>query len=628
MNSVHELKDDIADSWGLNPQQKRAVESRAQALLIVAGAGTGKTKTLTCRIAYQIARGVDPATLCAVTFTNKAAREMEERVAGLLSRQGIAAAHPGAQKKLISFLGTFHGLGASILRRQAAHVGRNPNFVIYDSSDVSQLVKKILKSRSSWQKEKDIAKPGAITERISMIKNERISHEALRASQTTLEDQILVSVYDDYERALQEHNAFDFDDLLAKPVAILKHNSQVRAQYQARFRHLFVDEYQDINALQFALIRLLAGETGTITAVGDDAQTIYSWRGSDIELFLNFEKEFPGAEVVFLEENYRSHAIVLEAAGQVIAKNEAQKKKNLWTSKGRGQLIRVFETPDEESEGGAVVERIQNILKSGTGAGTIAVLYRTNAQSRPIEQGLYRCQIPYQVYGGLKFYERREIKDIVCALRMVGNPADPLSRERLEKNIGKTRLRAFTAGIDQAAGLHPSDLIKKFIEATGYLDYAEQHLTNIRERRENIEELIRFSELFSGLDEFLEQASLVQAHDDTAEKQEGTRERARVQLMTLHLAKGLEFDYVFIVGVQEGFLPHVWSSLTKKEIEEERRLFYVGITRARGELFLFYHGQPSRFLFEIKPEIMEFSSLGTSWRPVGNTDEEQYITFD
>lgn len=595
----------------LNLQQKKAVEAPLdRPLLIVAGAGTGKTRTLTSRILHLMEKGVPGSRICALTFTNKAAKEMLARV-----EKGLG----GKLKPEHSpYIGTFHALGARILRAECRALGRKPNFVIFDDHDSSQLVKKILKKLEVGKIPEG---PAWFLNMISAVKNGTMTLGALKDSGRPNE-RLAAEVISEYERSLEEQNAFDFDDLIQKIVHLFRRKPDTLAKYRERFSHFLVDEYQDVNDMQYELVRLLAGDSGRVSVVGDDQQTIYSWRGSNFEIFLNFERDWPESQVVLLEENYRSSSNIIRAAQSVIENNTRQKNKKLWTANPEGRKVELWEVGDEDEEAERLVQKILE-LKEKEPDWSIGVLYRTNAQSRAVEQALLGRRVPYRVYGGLKFYERKEIRDVVAALRAAANPEDALSRERLEKEFGKGRtaglLEAFSASKPQS----PSALLQVFMAQIDYISYLYKNYTNALERRENIMELLRFAAQFEELPPFLDQISLLQATDNLME----AGHKTPVELMTMHLAKGLEFDAVFVAGATEGLLPHARSE-GLAELEEERRLLYVAMTRARHALCISFYGLPSRFLGEIPAELIRFESLVGTEEEFDGNDEERYITLD
>ena len=624
----------------LNSAQDAAVHAPGAPLLIVAGAGTGKTKTLTSRIIHLIETGTPPERICAITFTNKAAKEMAKRV----NRTG-------------PFLGTFHSLGAKILRKECRLAGRDPNFAIFDDHDSFDLVKKAVKAVLPPKKEDEdndilVKKknkkdtPVYFAKKISELKN---LGKLLPEARPNVDKEAQVRhVFEKYEAALERNNAFDFDDLIEKTVLILKTHPDVLKKYQRMFDAILVDEYQDINPKQYELVSLLAGEHRNLSVVGDDEQTIYSWRYADIKTFLNFDKEWKGASVHFLEENYRSTGIIIRAAAAVAKHNRFRTPKNLWTQNPNGNRIILFEAWGENEEAEWIAQQIYSLRARDKNA-DIGILYRTNAQSRAIEQALIRNNIPYRIFGGLKFYERREIKDAVSALRYISNAKDEPARERLEKNLTKRRFGEFktrvqamqlaaediTAPAGARPAIAPLTALKLFLETFGYFEYLESNFINSDEREENIAELITFATDFTSLDELLERLSLLQAADEIGNKPVDGRE---VNLMTIHLAKGLEFDLVFIAGVAEGLLPHGRSLDDENALEEERRLMYVAMTRARKNLYLSFYGIPSRFINEIPEDcITLMSSDGSTQNSSGNAGDydggehdeyEHFISLD
>jgi DNA helicase-2/ATP-dependent DNA helicase PcrA len=602
----------------LNQDQKKAVQSAPERpLLIVAGAGTGKTATLTQRVAFFIEEGIPGSAICAITFTNKAAREMEERITSLLREKG------DLRKGGSPFIGTFHAFGARILRKHSNLLGRTPGFVIFDNHDSFSLIKKILKDLDKRKEN-----PASMAGKVSDIKSS--------GGDISKESPFLQTVFTRYENSLQSQNAFDFDDLLAKVVLLFKKQPAVLAKYREQFTHILIDEYQDLNDVQYELVRLLVGDRTSISVVGDAEQTIYGWRGSNIEIFLRFPDDWAQAAMVTLTQNYRSTQNILLGASGVIAQNvydtKVRRATDLWTENGAGKPIMIYETLDEDTEAMWVTEQIaKGISNQGYIDASTAVLYRTNAQSRAIEQALLRRRIPYRVYGGLKFYERREIKDIVAALRYSLNPEDEIARERLEKTFTKRLSKTLAAEFENNRDETPLSRIELFMKTVDYLAYVERHLTNPRERRENIEELIHFASGYKDIAQFLEEIALLQSTDNMANGKTERGETNVVSLMTVHLAKGLEFDRVFVIGCSEGLLPHARSIDTKLELQEERRLMYVAMTRARKELYLTFYGLPSRFLGEIPAEATEFKSALGNNVPLDFRDEEyeeRYITLN
>lgn len=608
----------------LNKDQRRAVEAPPGPILIIAGAGTGKTKTLTNRVISLIKNGVPPEKICVLTFTNKAAKEILERVANSLSQSVNREAFSDQRFAIgkMPFTGTFHSFGARILHEEANLLGRKNNFVIFDSQDSFQLIKKIAKKflfrlkRKSEQAE--AIKPAVFQEKITAVKNGMIGLDKLRGS-PKLVDNLSAEIFDEYEEGLKENNAFDFDDLIQKVVEVFKKHPITLQKYQCRIEHFLVDEYQDINNVQYEMVKLLASEKRNLSVVGDHNQTIYSWRGSNLEIFLNFENDWENAMMVFLGENYRSTKNIIEAASGLIKNNTIKPKRlkedSLFTNNERGELVNIIEAETEEEEAFRITEEIVNLKRDDDSR--IAILYRLNAQSRALEQALIEHDIPYQIFGGLKFYERLEIKDILAALRSFFNPSDSLSKERLEKNLGKRRTETILDALRSATGQKPAQLIDIFLQSADYFEHIERTLSNPNERKENIAELIVFATGFEEVGQFLERVTLLQATDNV--KKEEKFSSRYVQLMTVHMAKGLEFDTVFVAGVNEGILPHHRSLGEITELEEERRLAYVAMTRAKKKLYLSFYNIPSRFLGEIPPELTIFKGERAL------NDEERWI---
>jgi DNA helicase-2/ATP-dependent DNA helicase PcrA len=580
----------------LNPEQKKAAEAATSPLLIVAGAGTGKTRTLTSRIVHLIAAGTPPERICAITFTNKAAAEMKHRIGGMIVLP---------PKSGTPYIGTFHSLGARILRKECRTLGREPNFTIFDDHDSSDLLKKVLKAMGHKEARGNKKEtPAYFLRRISELKNVPPKEE----------DQKVRDIFAAYESALQRNNAFDFDDLIEKPVNIFREHPEILQRHRDRFDAILVDEYQDINPMQYQLVKLLAGGHRNLTVVGDDEQTIYTWRHADIKIFLDFDKDWPDAKIYFLEENYRSTGNIIRGASAVVQNNRFRTPKQLWTSQDAGAPITLYEAWGENDEAAWVAQKISDVRRATNGtptpAPTIAILYRTNAQSRAIEQALIRENIPYKIFGGLKFYERREVKDAVAALRYTANQKDELSRERLEKNLTKRKFIKFHAGIAALPDPKPVDIINLFLETFAYFEYLDGNFINADERAENIAELISFASGFENLPDFIERLSLLQATDDENASSKALDEKARtapIHLSTVHMAKGLEFDTVFIAGAAEGLLPHIRSIESDASLEEERRLMYVAMTRARKNLYVSFYGLPSRFIGEIPEEYVTLS---------------------
>ncbi len=640
----------------LNPPQREAVTHGEGPLLVLAGAGSGKTRALTFRIAYLLATGqARPEQILAITFTNKAAEEMRERVAALVG---------GVSRRM--WVTTFHSSCARLLRVDAERLGYGSGFSIYDESDSLRMLKRCMAELEIDTKRYP---PRSIRSRISEAKNALTDAETLAQMQGSPYEEVVASVFKLYERRMLEANAMDFDDLLIRAVNVLELFEDVRQKWQRRFRWVLVDEYQDTNRAQYRLLQLLTGENQNLTVVGDDFQSIYGFRGADIRNILEFEKDFPEAEVVKLEQNYRSTQTILSTANALIANNTENRKKELWTEIGEGEKVTVAELADEHAEARYLVGEIERLSsEEGIPREKIAVFYRTNAQSRVLEDTLVRYEVPYQVIGGTKFYERAEIKDAVAYLNVIVNPADQVSFLRVinspRRGIGNTsqgRLVAhanttgrticetaeragevpglgaaalksiarFTQMMSElrsrAAEAPVAELLEALLEQSGYLEALRSERTVEAEGRiENLEELVGVAAEFDAnraiegdqeltpLDEFLQQISLFTDQDDLPD--EGEREPL-VTLMTLHNAKGLEYEAVFILGFEEGVFPHM-RALEEGGEEEERRLCYVGITRARQRLGLTHARErrlfggsernlPSRFLDELPEELIE-----------------------
>ena len=642
--------DRIADLLaGLNPPQRDAVTHGEGPLLILAGAGTGKTRVLTHRIAFLEHTGMARANeILAITFTNKAAQEMRERVEVLLGRRTRAM-----------WVMTFHAACARMLRAEAEKLGYTRQFTIYDSADSRRLVKRALDELGVDTKRYT---PGAVHHQISDAKNKLRDSETYGQLVGSYFEQTVADAYRIYEREMHRMNAMDFDDLLVNAVNVLQLFQEVRDRYSTAFRHVLVDEYQDTNAVQYRWLQLLASEHRNLAVVGDDAQSIYGFRGADITNILSFEETFPDAHVVKLEQNYRSTQTILSAANAVIAHNREQKPKSLWTNLGQGEPIRIRELDDEHAEGRYVVGEIERLVDEGASRAEIAVFYRTNAQSRVIEDTLVRRDISYQVIGGTKFYERAEIKDAIAYLTVLGNPQDVVSFTRIvnspRRGIGQTSLGRVTAhadamGIsiweaaanaDTVPGLGTAavraltrfmetmqtlrerveqrvpigDLLESLLHDVGYIDALKAERTiEAQGREENLAELVEVAREFDAtaeegentLDVFLQGVALV-ADADTRTDDEGL-----ITLMTIHNAKGLEYPIVFIAGMEEGVFPHS-RALDEGGLEEERRLAYVGVTRAMKSLYLTsarrravfgatQYGLRSRFLDEIPRELTD-----------------------
>lgn len=584
----------------LNPAQKSAVEAGTEPLLIVAGAGTGKTRTLTERIRHLLELGVDPASIIAVTFTNKAAKEMRERAAHA-SSGGPAP-----------WIGTFHSFGARFLRKHAPLLGtRTRDFTIYDDGDTMTLLRRIAKTLP------DKVTAATLRNKISHIKNGMTSLSDLESNPSPAAS-ATITAYRAYEEALATNNAFDFDDLIVKPAELLENHEQLRARYQNEIGYVLIDEYQDINEAQYRLVKALVGEHNHLTVVGDDHQTIYSWRGSNISIFLAFEKDWPKAKIIRLEENYRSTKTIIEASNAVIANNENQISKKLTSTKEQGEKIAIAEFYTELDEAAWIAQQLGTYIKEGRG--TAAILYRTNAQSRALEHALVRARIPYHVYGGVQFYDRLEVRDVLAAVRVAANHQDTLGADRLLKTFRKKRGTPIVESLLALENPTPAQAMDVFLREANYADHLEDNFDNAEDRLANVNELRMFANTFATIGEFLEHVSLVQSTDTRSGGNSGTG----ITLMTGHMAKGLEFDRVHIAGASEGTLPHSRALGSAAELEEERRLFYVAMTRARSQLSISFVHVPSRFLLEIPEEYTETVGRRGN-RSLGLDDEERYI---
>ena len=646
---------------GLNPQQREAAVHQGGPLLIVAGAGSGKTAVLTRRIAYALRTGrAHPGQILAITFTNKAAREMQERVEQLIGTQARGM-----------WISTFHSACVRILRREAKALGRSSNFTIYDSADSLRLITQVARELDLDTKK---FSPKSLQHRISNVKNELITAEDFAAqSANNPYDSTIASVYTRYQQRLATANAFDFDDLIMETVHMLGAFPDIAASYRARFRHILVDEYQDTNPAQYQLVRALAGtdsddNPAELTVVGDADQSIYAFRGATVRNIEEFEEDFPQAATVLLEQNYRSTQNILSAANAVISNNDDRRVKRLWTDSGSGDVITGWVADSEQSEAQFIVDRIDSVMDDkGLSYGDFAVFYRTNAQSRAIEDALVRSGIPYRVVGGTRFYERREIKDALAYVRVIDNPDDDVNLSRIinvpKRSIGDRSLallQAFASReqislwaalqrVDEAPGMTSRTLgpLKKFtalmndlmtsadgapasrviesvLEQTGYLaELSASSDPQDEARVDNLAELVAVAEDFhaqhpeSTLGDFLERVSLTADADSIPDAELG-----EVTLMTLHTAKGLEFPVVFLTGLEDGTFPHQRSFSDPTELAEERRLAYVGLTRAERKLFLSraetrsmwgqpQYNPPSRFLGEIPEDLINWESTGT-----------------
>ncbi|TVX89395.1 DNA helicase PcrA [Paenibacillus agilis] len=636
----------------LNPEQGRAVETTEGPLLIMAGAGSGKTRVLTHRIAYLIAtRKAAPWSILALTFTNKAAREMQERVAKLVGPEGHDI-----------WVSTFHSMCVRILRKDIERIGFTSNFTILDSSDQLSVIRGCMKDLNIDTKQFD---PKAVQAVMSSAKNELIAPGRFEQKARDYFEGIVAKVYKAYQKRLKANNALDFDDLIMKTTDLFREVPEVLDYYQKKFKYIHVDEYQDTNRAQYMLCRMLADQHQNICVVGDSDQSIYGWRGADITNIMNFEEDYPSATAILLEQNYRSTANILNAANEVIKLNTGRKPKKLWTDSGEGNLIKMYQADTEHDEGYFVTAEIKKNQMSGMSYDNHAILYRTNAQSRVIEEILIKSDIPYQIVGGIKFYDRKEIKDLLAYLKLVSNPDSDIDLDRIinvpKRGIGattlakiaeaatsrgvsmmqvitdmdmldiapktKNALREFHAMIDSLHRmleyLSVTELTEKLLELSEYkLELQRENTLESKARLENIDEFLSVTQEFEKRNEdkslvsFLTDLALIADIDTLGDKADENEPQDAVILMTMHSAKGLEFPVVFIIGMEEGVFPHSRTFTDENELEEERRLAYVGITRAEKQLFLSCArtrtlfgrtnaNKPSRFLDEIPEHLKE-----------------------
>lgn len=629
----------------LNDKQLEAVLYTDGPLLILAGAGSGKTRVLTYKIAHLIGKhNYSPDSILGVTFTNKAAQEMKDRVASLL----------GGRRPM--WISTFHSACVRILRRDIEKLGWGKNFVIYDEYDKSVKIREIIKDLNINDKR---ITPGSVIGCISRAKNSRVSPDKYRADASDYFTQIIADIYGNYDKQMLKNNALDFDDLLLKAVQLFEEDPRALEVYQNKFKYILVDEYQDVNYIQYLLIKYLSERQATLCVVGDDDQSIYGFRGADVSLILQFEKDFPKSKIVKLEQNYRSTKTILEAANSLVRYNAGRKSKKLWTDNHDGELIAAYSAVDERDEARFVVNKIKELTYDGTrGLKDIVILYRTNAQSRAFEEYLLSGAVPYKIIGGLKFYERKEIKDIIAYLRAITNPNDSVSLKRVinvpPRGIGltsfskiyayaerndislyealrqisdidvqdkvKSKIKDFIkilAELSIEAGKLPvTGLVKLILQKSGMKQaLIDENTADSLTRLENLEEFLSVTQEFEkriegpDLENFLAEVSLLSDIDNYSQEQDS------VTLMTLHCSKGLEFPVVFIAGLEEGIFPHARSLYSQEELEEERRLCYVGITRAKEKLYLLsarartifgttMQRDRSRFLDEIQEEFI------------------------
>jgi DNA helicase-2/ATP-dependent DNA helicase PcrA len=641
---------------GLNREQKEAVLHGAGPLLILAGAGSGKTRTLTYRIANLIKKGVKPGEILAVTFTNKAAREMNQRVEELVGKTARGM-----------WICTFHSACARVLRENITHLGYNTNFNIIDAADSLNLIKSCMQDLGISDR---LFSPREMASRISALKSAITTPEeyAEGAQQFGFESK-LAKVYPLYQERLKAAGVLDFDDLLMLTVILFQKHRKVLSEYQDKFRHILVDEYQDTNPAQYRLIKLLAAKERNICVVGDDDQSIYGWRGADLRNILEFEKDYPDAKVVKLEQNYRSTQRILDAAWSLVCNNPGRRPKKLWTDLGEGDKMECLRVTDEEAEASFIAKEVAKGVRGGMSYSDYAVLYRTNTQSRTIEEAFRREGVPYVVVGGMKFYDRKEVKDLITYLKVISNPNDSVSLKRIvntpPRGIGEATMKK-AAEVSLASNLpliecleklvddegmasgpkrriteflsllgtliavkkkqKPSEVAALVLSETKYIEHLRESLgLESQSKIDNIKELLSSLEDFeagaerSSLEDYLAQVALVTDWDNAKAGSDA------VTLMTLHLSKGLEFPAVFITGLEEGLIPHAQSKCDCREMEEERRLLYVGMTRAKSRLYLLnsmtrrlagltQSNRPSRFLDEIPQELLQHRKIGVAAR--------------
>ncbi len=673
----------------LNPIQQKAVKQTDGPVLVLAGAGSGKTRVLTYKVAYLIAeKKIQAENILVVTFTNKAAGEMKQRVLDLI---GHTTSQP--------LMGTFHSIFSKILRKEGRVIGLTPGFSIYDESDAMDVVREAMRKLGMDTKKTN---PGAIRHTISGAKNEMISETEYPQYARGYFQENVAKVYLEYQRQLRENQALDFDDLLLTAIHLFQAEPTVLARYQIQFRYILVDEYQDTNTVQYQLIKMLAKKNRNICVVGDASQAIYGFRGADFRNIVNFQKDYPEAKVFNLEQNYRSTQTILDAAQAVISENKLHPILKLWTNKKEGAKIQIYQARNEVEEALFIIEQIKarvsrggdkrgapssarsEALRARTSDGaasrqdpeqptlsSFAILYRTNAQSRSLEENFLKAGVPYKLVGGVQFYERKEIKDVLSYLKLLQNPKDTVAKKRIEK-IGKGRAEKFyqfveslVRGGDKRGDSPPPtrsearmsdgaasrqdpeqntlELLDEILSATGYLATLDDGTEQGKMRVENVKELRSVAEEFPNLTQFLENVALVQ-DNQLPESKRGPEQNEAVTLMTIHASKCLEFPVLFLVGMEEGLFPHSRSMLDPNEMEEERRLAYVGITRAKDQLFLthtrsrLYFGTrsnslPSRFLAAIPEKLLDTKEgyrdrLEDDFNEdVSNKDEEEWLNY-
>lgn len=611
----------------LNEAQKKAVQKKDGPLLVIAGAGSGKTKVLTHKIAHLIESGVSPQNILAVTFTNKAAGEMKERIHSLASNLNINAAGLN--------IGTFHYICLMILRQHAGILGYKSNFVIFDGDDQKSLVKNILKE---LEIDPEKFKPRVFQSQISNLKSNLKSDRAFEEEASDFFPKIISQVYTKYQAHLREHNAVDFDDIIMLVVKLFREHPDILESYQDKFKYILIDEYQDTNAAQYNLVKMLAKKNRNLCVVGDNDQAIYGWRAADYKNILNFEKDYPDAEVVMLEQNYRSTQNILNAANKVIQKNSTRKEKNLFTENQKGSKINVILASSERSEAEFIAKKIKEIRdEEQRKLSDFVILYRANSQSRAVEEAFMKANLPYRIIGGFKFYQRKEVKDMIAYLRYIYNENDSVSFRRIvnapTRGIGKKalenyfekseiskNLQAFFEMInslrEEIGNITLSKLIREIAKKSKIEESFNNKTTEGQAKWENVLELVSVASTYdneeNATEKFLENIALASDQDDIDQLE------PVVNLMTMHAAKGLEFNVVFVLGMEDGIFPHSRSKDSHEELEEERRLCYVALTRAKEHLYLLHTEQrntfgqkqknpPSRFLYDIPEELVEFT---------------------
>lgn len=648
----------------LNPEQARAMKATDGPVLILAGAGSGKTKTLTHRLAYLMhVKNIAPSHILAVTFTNKASQEMKERIGHLLVAMKDQETLPserggGFSDGRLPHIGTFHNICAKILRQEIEGLGYGKNFNISDDQDQVSLMKKVMKSQNISTEQ---IQPRSILSAISKAKNELLDAEEFALQANGYYEEMVAKAYREYQKELRHANTLDFDDLIFLTVRLLRDSVEILEKYQNQFRYIMVDEYQDTNHSQYMLITLLAKKHRNLFVIGDDYQSIYGWRQADIRNILDFEKDYTDAKIITLDRNYRSTQIILDAAGSVIARNENQRHKKMWTEITEGEKIVIFSARDEREEAEYVVQEVtRRASEEDRPMSDFAVLYRTNAQSRMMEEAFLRASLPYRVVGGIKFYQRKEIKDIIAYLRLTKNPLDNLALERVinepKRSIGKATLEKWTHAAQargmsllesgcnitsEESGLREvkvqaiqtfcaliqgfqdtiegskslAHLINHILKKSGYLKSLDDKTSEGETRQENVKELLSVAKKYDtydtieALNSFLEEVTLASDTDSIDQRQPA------IHLMTIHSSKGLEFPVIFVIGLEEGIFPHSRSAFSPQELEEERRLMYVALTRAKQKIYLLYADQrtifgstqinpPSRFVAEIPDHLV------------------------